>query len=97
MQQQYKQTSSTEGNDRSREPACHKNILNTSQVSIFSDCKGQLTAAHSWIWPNSELMQDFSVVLHTCKNEEDPIKIIGARVFTALYIVFSDVQRQVTL
>ena len=31
------------------------------------------------------------VVLLTCKNEEDPIKNRGARVFTTLYINFSDV------
>ena len=37
------------------------------------------------------------VVLLTCKNEEDPIKNRGARVFTTLYINFSDVQRQITL
>ena len=37
------------------------------------------------------------VVLLTCKNEEDPIKKRGARVFTTLYINFSDVQGQITL
>ena len=37
------------------------------------------------------------VVLLTCKNEEDPIKNRGARVFTTLYINFSDVQGQITL
>ena len=37
------------------------------------------------------------VVLVTCKNEEDPIKNEGARVFTTLYINFSDVQGQITL
>ena len=37
------------------------------------------------------------VVLLTCKNEEDPIKNRGARVFTTLYINFSDAQRQITL
>ena len=36
------------------------------------------------------------VVLVTCKNEEDPIKIEGARVFTTLYINFSDAQGQIT-
>ena len=34
------------------------------------------------------------VVLVTCKNEEDPIKNEGARVFTTLYIDFSDTQGQ---
>ena len=37
------------------------------------------------------------VVLLTCKNEEDPIKNRGARVFTTLYINFSDSQGQITL
>ena len=35
-------------------------------------------------------------VFVTCKNEEDPIKIEGARVFTTLYINFSDAQGQIT-
>ena len=37
------------------------------------------------------------VVLHTCKNEEDPIKNEGARVFTTLYSNISDAQGQITL
>ena len=37
------------------------------------------------------------VVLLTCKNKEDPIKNKGARVFTTLYINFSDAQGQITL
>ena len=37
------------------------------------------------------------VVLLTCKNEEDPIKNRDARVFTTLYINFSDAQGQITL
>ena len=37
------------------------------------------------------------VFLLICKNEEDPIKIRGARVFTTLYINFSDAQVQITL
>ena len=37
------------------------------------------------------------VILVTCKNEEDPIKNEGARVFTTLYINFSDAQGQITL
>ena len=32
------------------------------------------------------------VVLHTCKNEEDPIKNEGARLLTRLYDFFSDAQ-----
>ena len=37
------------------------------------------------------------VVLLTCKNREDQVKNDGARVFTKLYIDFSDVQGQITL
>ena len=37
------------------------------------------------------------VVLLSCKNEEDLIKNRGARVFTTLYIKFSDAQGQITL
>ena len=33
----------------------------------------------------------------TCKNEEDPIKKEGARVFKTLYSNFSDAQGQITL
>ena len=36
-------------------------------------------------------------VLITCKYEEDPIKNRGARVFTTLYVNFSDTQGQITL
>ena len=37
------------------------------------------------------------VVFLTCKNENDLIKNKGARVFTILYINFSDEQEQITL
>ena len=36
------------------------------------------------------------VVLHTCKNEEDPIKNEYARVLTRLHVLFSDAQGQIT-
>ena len=36
------------------------------------------------------------VVLHTCKNEEDPIKNEDARVLIRLYVVFSEAQGQLT-
>ena len=36
-------------------------------------------------------------VLVTCQYDEDPIKNRGARVFTTLYINFSDAQGQITL
>ena len=37
------------------------------------------------------------VVLLICNNKEDPIKNEGARVFTTLYINFSDYGGQITL
>ena len=49
------------------------------------------------IWPNFELVRDVMDVLTTCKYEEDLIKNRGARVFTTLYINFSDAQGQITL
>ena len=48
------------------------------------------------IWQNFKLVRDFMVVIVTCKHEEDPIKNEGTRVFTTLYINFSDAQRQIT-
>ena len=55
------------------------------------------SAINGLIWSNFELIQDFKVVLVTCKNEEGPIKNEGARVFTTLVINFSDAQGQITL
>ena len=46
---------------------------------------------------NIELIRDIINVLVTCQYEEDPIKTRGARVFTTLYINFSDTQGQITL
>ena len=37
------------------------------------------------------------VVLITCKNEEDPIKNVGAKVLTTLFIYFSGAEGQLTL
>ena len=36
------------------------------------------------------------IVMITSKNEEDPIKNEGARVFPTVYINFSDAQGQIT-
>ena len=52
---------------------------------------------HDLIRLNFELFPDFMVVIVTCKNEGYSIKNEGARVFTTLYIDFSDVQGQLTL
>ena len=38
------------------------------------------------------------MIVHlTCKNEEDPVKNVGARVLTTLNINFSEAQGQLTL
>ena len=56
------------------------------------------SAVQGLIWPNFEPIQDFIVVLVTCKNKEDPIKNEGTslRVVTTLFIDFSDAQGQLT-
>ena len=54
------------------------------------------SAVLSPIWPNYELGREFMVVLVTCSNEEDSIKNKGTRVFTTLYINFSDTREQIT-
>ena len=66
-------------------------------MRIFPDAQELLNSvALSLIWPNFEFIRDFMVVLVTYKNE-DTMKNEGARVFTTLYINFSDAQGQITL
>ena len=74
-------------------------ISNSSEMIRMSLLSASIKKipVHSPIWSNFELVQDFMVVLLTCKNEKDPIKNRGARVFTTLYINFSDAQGQITL
>ena len=66
-------------------------------LQVYGDFSRRSRAANSAvngrIWSNFELVQDFMVVLVTCKNEEDAIKNEGARVFTTLYIFFSSRER----
>ena len=45
---------------------------------------------------NFEPIRDIMGLLVACKNEEDPIKNVGARVVTTLFINFSDAQGQLT-
>ena len=65
-------------------------------MGIFSHAQGQQTPQCSQMRLNFELGPVYMVVLLTCKNEEDSIKNEGARVFTTLYIDFSDAQGQLT-
>ena len=77
---------------------CSQDFSHYKFMGFFSRrSKAANSAVHGQIWSNFELVQDFMVVLLTCKNEEDPIKNRGARVFTTLYRNFSDVQGQITL
>ena len=50
---------------------CSQDFSHHKSMGIFPDAQGQLTLQ---IWSNFELVQDFLVVLLTCKNEDDPIK-----------------------
>ena len=74
---------------------CSQDFSNYKSMGIFPDAQGQLT--NRPIWSNFKLGRDFMILLLTCKNEEDPIKYRGARVFTSLFIYFSDAQGQITL
>ena len=67
---------------------------------IFLIGQGQLTPkVHGRIQPNFKLIQDYIVVLVTCKSEEDPIKNEGARVltFNKLKVQLFSNQGQLTL
>ena len=79
-----------------KELECTQDFSRYKSMGIFPDAQGQLTP-QSTARSNFELGRDFMVFFLTCKNEEDPIKNRGARVFTTLYINFSDAQRQITL
>ena len=77
---------------------CSQDFSHYKSMGIFSRrSRAAYSAVQGSIWSNFELVQDCIVVLLTCKNEEYPIKNRGARVFTTLYIKFSDVQGQITL
>ena len=81
-----------------KELECSQDFSHYKSMGIFSRrSRAANSAVHGPIWSNFELVRDFMVVLLTCKNEEDPIKNRGARVFTTLYINFSDSQGQITL
>ena len=77
---------------------CSQDFSHYKSMGIFPDAQGQLTLqsmVRSGQISNSS--KTFWLSSFTSKNEEDPIKNRGARVFTTLYINFSDVQGQITL
>ena len=59
-------------------------------LKVYWDFSRRSMAAYSTaqglIWPNFKPMQDFNVVLISCKNKEDPMKNESARVVTTLSI-----------
>ena len=63
---------------------------------FFKRSRKANSAVRGRILPNFELLRDIiiiMVVLHTCKNEEDPIKNEDARDYMSF---FSDTQGQLT-
>ena len=77
---------------------CSQDFSHYKSMGIFARrSRAANSAVLSPIWPNFELVRDVMVFLLTCKTEEDLIKNEGARVFTTLYINFSDAQGQITL
>ena len=66
----------------------------------FSDAQGQITGVGGRIWLKFELIQAFTHVLVTCKNQDDRIKNEGASVHKISPIIsmgiFPDAQGQLT-
>ena len=80
-----------------KELECSQDFSHYKSMGIFPDTQGQVTLQSMVGSGQISLFQDFIVVLVTCKNEEDPIKNEGARVFTTLYSNLPDAQGQITL
>ena len=66
--------------------ASHQNILNSAQVKDFflNWSRAAYSTVHGWIQPNFKLIQDYIVILVSCKHEEDPTKNEGAKELTSL-------------
>ena len=77
---------------------CSQDFSHYKSMWIFPDAQGQLTLQSTvrsgQIYNSSKTLWLSSL---PAKMKEDPIKNSGARVFTTLYINFSDVQGQLTL
>ena len=65
-------------------------------MGIFQTLKDRQLISPWSILLNFKHIRDIMDLLVACKNEEDPIKNEGARVFTTLFINFSDAQGQLT-
>ena len=74
---------------KSKALECSQDFSHCKSMGIFSRCS---RAANSTvlgpIWPNFELVLDNMDVLVTCKYEEYPIKIEGARLDTTDTAIF---------
>ena len=57
-------------------------VLTMLYVVFFRRSRAANSEVRGGILPKFELIQAFIVVRVTCKNEEDPIKNVGARVLT---------------
>ena len=57
-------------------------VLTTLNINFSRRSRAANSPVRGWIWPNFKLIRTLMVVLITCKNEEDLIKIEGARVLT---------------
>ena len=81
-----------------KELECSQDFSHYKSMGFFSRLSRTAdSAVLGPIWPNFELVRDVMDVLVTCQYEEEPIKNRAARVFTTLYINFSDAQGQITL
>ena len=81
-----------------KELECSQDVSHYKSIGIFSRrSRASNSAVLGPIWPNFKLVLDVMDLLVTYHYEEDPIKNRGARVFTTLYINFSDAQGQITL
>ena len=76
---------------------CSQDFSHYQSIGIFPDAQGQLTL-QSMVKSGQISNSSKTLWLSSLPaKKEDPIKIGGARVFTTLYINFSDAQGQITL
>ena len=65
----------------------HQNILNSSQLKdFFNWSRAANSSVHGWIRQNFKPIRDYIVVLVTCKNEENLIKIEGVRQGSKIFL-----------
>ena len=63
-------------------------MATTLKIDFFKHSRAANSAVQGQIWLKLKLIQDVMVILVSSKNEEDPIKIEGARVATIQNIDF---------